>query len=393
MVLKDKKIVLGVTGGIAAYKACELARMLKKEGAFVRCVMTDAARKFITPLSLETLSCNPVSYDLFPAAGGGGINHIDLAQSDLIVIAPATANIIGKLAGGIADDLLTTVVMASKAPVLLAPAMNEWMYENPAVAENIERLKKRGFRFVGPESGELACGREGTGRLAELEDIVEAMREALSKRDMAAEKVLVTAGATREALDPVRFLSNASSGRMGYSMARAARRRGAEVVLVSGHSVLPEPPGVSVVRVVSAEEMMEAAIRYFPQSTVVIMAAAVSDFRPVKAHAKKMKKAEAVLTAALERTPDILKEMGKKRKGQFLVGFALETEDLVKNASAKLKEKNLDMVVANSPAGFDSETNEVTIIDRGGKVDVLLPMGKGEIAERILDRVVSMKAR
>lgn len=393
MILKNKKIILGVTGGVAAYKACELARLLKKDGADVWCVLTEAATKFITPLSLEVLSGNPASCDLFSASSSSGINHIKFAQtSDLIAIAPATANVIGKIAGGIADDLLTTVVMASRSPVVIAPAMNEVMYESPAVAENIERLKKRGFRFVGPESGELACGFEGKGRLAKLEDIMEAMREALSKKDLTGEKVLVTAGATRESLDPVRFLSNASSGRMGYAIARAARRRGAEVVLISGPSFLPEPPGVSVVRVLSAEEMMDAAIRYFPQSTVVVMAAAVSDFRPRTSHPKKMKKGEASLTVELDRTPDILLEMGKKKKGHFLVGFALETEDQLENAKAKLREKNLDMVVANSPVAFNSETNEVTVIDRKGRVESLPPMDKNEIAEKILDKVATLKA-
>jgi len=392
MVLSGKNIIIGVTGGIAAYKACEIIRELKKEGAEVWPVMTEKATRFITPLTLETLAKNPVSYDLFSLTPSSGIGHIELARkADLLLIAPATANIIGKISCGIADDFLTTVTMAASAPVVIAPAMNEMMYENPAVSENIGKLKKRGFRFVGPCLGELACGWEGKGRMADVLDIVEAVKESLTAKDLAGEKVLVTAGATREAIDPVRFISNPSSGRMGYALARAAKRRGAEVVLISGPSFLPDPPGITVARVVSAEEMMDAAIKHFPQSTVVIMAAAVSDFRPTKTHSKKVKKVEATLTIELEQTPDILREMGRKKKGQFLVGFALETENLVPNATEKLREKNLDMVVANGPMALDSDFNEITIIDRTEKAESLLTATKEEISEIILDKIAALK--
>lgn len=394
MVLKNKNIILGITGGIAAYKALELTRLLKKEGADVWPIMTGSAKKLITPLSFESLAGNPVLDDLFAPPEGSRISHIELTdRADLVVIVPATANIIGKIASGIADDALTTVVMATGARVLVAPAMNHRMYENPIVQGNIEKLKANGYCFVGPSEGELACGWEGKGRLAPLEEIMDGIEECLSKKDLEGEKVLVTAAPTREAIDPVRFVSNASSGRMGYALAKAAKRRGAEVVLVSGPSNLPVPPGVTFVRVTTAAEMGDAAISYFPQSTVVIMAAAVADYRPVKTHPTKVKKEKASLAIELERTQDILKDMGAKRNGQFLVGFALETEDAVENASRKLKEKNLDMVVANSPMGLSSETNQVTVIDRENNVEALPPLLKEEVAEKILDRIVKLKAR
>jgi phosphopantothenoylcysteine decarboxylase/phosphopantothenate--cysteine ligase len=392
VVIKDKNIVLGVTGGIAAYKALELTRLLKKEGAVVWPLMTNSATKFISPLSFETIAGKPVLYDLFAPTGGSGISHIELAdRADLLVIAPATANIIGKIASGIADDLLSTVVMATGAKVLIAPAMNHRMYENPIVKGNIEKLKDGGYSIVGPAEGELACGWEGKGRLAPLDEIMDGIEECLSKKDLTGEKVLVTAGSTREAIDPIRFVTNASSGRMGYALAKAAKRRGAEVVLVSGPSTLPVPSGVTFVKVTTADEMGEAATRYFPQSTVVVMAAAVSDYRPVKSYPTKVKKEDGSLTIELERTQDILKEMGMKRNGQVLVGFALETEDVVNNASKKLGEKNLDMVVANSPKGLSSETNQVTVIDREKNVESLPLLLKQEVAERILDRVVELK--
>ncbi len=392
MVIRDKNIILGVTGGIAAYKALELTRLLKKEGAVVWPIMTESAKKLISALSFETLAGNPVFDDLFRPTGGTGISHIELAdRADLIVIVPATANIIGKIASGIADDTLTTVVMATGARVLIAPAMNHRMYENPIVKGNIEKLKAQGYCIVGPGEGELACGWEGKGRLAPIEEIMDGVGECLSTKDLAGEKVLVTAASTREAIDPVRFISNASSGRMGYALAKAALRRGAEVVLVSGPSALPVPPGVTFVGVTTASEMGEASIRYFPQSTIVVMAAAVADYRPVKRHPTKVKKVSSLLTIELERTQDILKEMGSKRNGQFLVGFALETEDVVDNASRKLKEKNLDMVVANSPRGLSSDTNQVTVIDRENNVEAMPPLLKEEVADRILDRIVKLK--
>lgn len=392
MILKDKKIALGVTGAISAYKALELTRLLIKQEAVVWPVMTRSAKEFITPLSLSTLAKNPVSTELFELAEGSRISHIDLAQSaDLILVAPATANIIGKVANGIADDLLSTVISATTAPVLLAPSMNCRMWENPIVAENVERLKRHGYFFVGPDEGDLACGYEGRGRLSSVSDIMDAAEYALSDKDLKGEKVLVSAGPTREAIDPVRYISNASSGRMGYALAKAARRRGAEVVLISGPSSLPRPSDITFVPVVSAEEMYDACIRYYPQSTLVIMAAAVADYRPKKTYPTKMKKDATSLTLEMERTADVLKYMGNKKKDQFLVGFALETENLEENAKKKLGEKNLDLVIANSPVGLDSMLNQVTIINKDNDIEVLPPLPKDEVADRILDNVVKLK--
>lgn len=392
MILKDKKIALGVTGAISAYKSLELTRLLIKQEAVVWPVMTRSAKEFITPLSLSTLARNPVSTELFELAEGSRISHIDLAQSaDLVLVAPATANIIGKVANGIADDLLSTVISATTAPVLLAPSMNCRMWENPIVAENVERLKRHGYFFVGPDEGDLACGYEGRGRLSSVSDIMDAAEYALSDKDLKGEKVLVSAGPTREAIDPVRYISNASSGRMGYALAKAARRRGAEVVLISGPSSLPRPSDITFVPVVSAEEMYDACIRYYPQSTLVIMAAAVADYRPKKTYPTKMKKEATSLTLEMERTADVLKYMGNKKKDQFLVGFALETENLEENAKKKLGEKNLDLVIANSPVGLDSTLNQVTIINKDNDIEVLPPLPKDEVADRILDNVVKLK--
>lgn len=390
MILKNKKITLGVTGAISAYKALELTRLLIREGAEVRPVMTKSAAEFITPLSLSTLACCQVSTGLFDLTNETRISHIDLAQtSDLIIVAPATANIIGKAANGLADDLLSTVLMAAKAPVLMAPSMNSQMWANPVVQANIKKLEKLGYLFVGPSEGELACGYPGKGRLAPVEEILEAAREALSPKDLKGEKVLVTAGPTRESIDPVRYVSNASSGKMGYAIARAARRRGAEVVLVSGPSYLPVPTGVTFVPVRTAEEMLDACVRYFPQSTLVIMAAAVADYRPTKSYPSKVKKDAKFLSIEMERTQDVLKHLGSRKKpGQTLIGFALETDSMEENARKKLKEKNLDFVVANTPAGLDSDTNTVTIIGQSGKDERLPVLSKEEIADRILDRAV-----
>lgn len=392
MNIKEKRIVLGVTGAISAYKALELTRLLVKADATVWPIMTASAREFIAPLSLSTLAKNPVFTDMFELTGNSKIGHIELAQNtDLIIVAPATANLIGKVASGIADDLLTTVIAAASAPVLIAPSMNTRMWDNPIIKSNIEKLRDFGYNFIGPDEGELACGYEGKGRLAKVEDILEAAEEALTVKDLKGQKVLVTAGPTREAIDPVRYVSNASSGRMGYAIAKAARRRGAEVVLVSGPSPLPKPAGITFVPVVSAEEMHDACIRYYPQSTLVIMAAAVADYRPVKSYPTKVKKDAKSLTLEMERTSDVLKYMGKKKKDQVLVGFALETENLEENARKKLTEKNLDLVVANYPAGLDSDFNQVTIINRDGKAEVLPALAKDEVADRILDKVVGLK--
>ncbi|MBI5681967.1 MAG: bifunctional phosphopantothenoylcysteine decarboxylase/phosphopantothenate--cysteine ligase CoaBC, partial [Deltaproteobacteria bacterium] len=361
--------MLGITGGIAAYKALELTRLLNKKGANVHPVMTKSAAEFITALSFQTLSKNPVYTELFDANREASIRHIEIAEkSDLIIIAPATANIIGKAANGIADDLLTTIIMASKCPKLFAPAMNVNMYENPIVQKNISRLKRVGYLFIGPEEGELACGYGGKGRLASLEDIIEAAEECLSVKDMKGQKVLVTAGPTREAIDPVRFISNPSSGKMGYAIARAAKKRGAEVVLVSGPSYLKPPSGVTFVNVTTADEMSDVSMRHYPQSTIVIMAAAVADFRPNVSRSRKVKKEDSGLTIELERTQDILQEMGNKKRGQFLVGFALETDDIINNAKRKLLDKHIDLIVANAPSGFDKDVNQVMIIEKSGGV-------------------------
>lgn len=394
MILKDRKIVLGVTGAISAYKALELTRLLIKQEAVVWPVMTRSANEFITPLSLSTLAKNPVSTELFELTEGTKISHIELAQKpDLIMVAPATANFIGKVASGIADDLLTTVVAAAGKPVLIAPSMNVKMWENPIVQSNVKKLKEHGYHFVGPVEGELACGVEGCGRLASLDEIMDAAEIALSPKDLRGERVLVTAGPTREAIDPVRFVSNASSGRMGYALAKEARRRGAEVVLISGPSPLPKPPGVTFVQVTSAEEIYDACIRYYPQSTLVIMSAAVADYKPKKSYPTKVKKEADTLTLEMDRTQDVLKSLGKRKKEQFLVGFALETENLEDNARKKLKEKNLDLVVANYPTGLDSEFNQVTVITKENELEVFPPLRKEEVAERIFDKVIREKSR
>lgn len=396
--LKGKTIILGVTGGIAAYKAVELLRLLTKAGANVHVIMTKGAMEFITPLTFQTLSMNPVSTSLFNLLSEREIGHITLAdRADLIIIAPATANIVGKLANGIADDMLTTTVMASKAPLLIAPAMNVNMYQNPAYKENEAKLKGRGVLFVEPARGLLACGWEGEGKLQEPQVIFEEALTTLAPKDLAGEKVLVTAGPTREEIDPVRFISNYSSGKMGYAIARAARRRGAEVTLVSGPTSLDEPYGVAVKQVVSACEMREAVVAKALGSTIIFKAAAVADYRPALRADVKIKKTKAPKALELIRNPDILEELGKSKGEHILVGFAAETGDLLQNAGKKLAEKNLDMVVANdvsqAGAGFDVDTNIVKLLFKGGRVDELPIMGKEDLAEIILDRVVEMKVK
>jgi len=389
MSLKDKHIILGVTGGIAAYKALELTRLIIKAGGSVWPVMTASATEFIRPLTFATLAGNAVSTGLFD---GSGEDHIALAKrADLVIVAPATANMIGKVASGIADDLLSTVIMATGAPVLFAPAMHTGMYENPIVQGNIDKLTKVGYRFVGPDEGDLASGEEGMGRLSDPDVILEAAITSLSPQDLTDEIVLVTAGPTREAIDPIRFLSNRSSGRMGYAIAQAARRRGAAVTLVSGPSPLPPPEGVTVVSVTTAAEMAEAVLSHYPSSTIVIMAAAVSDFRPRSAAEQKIKKGGAPSTLELEATEDILSEMGRRREGQFLVGFALETENLVENAKGKLTDKGLDLIAANDTDGLDGPSNRITLIGRDGVVKELPLLSKEATAGALLDRVREMK--
>jgi phosphopantothenoylcysteine decarboxylase/phosphopantothenate--cysteine ligase len=396
--LKGKKIVLGVTGGIAAYKAAELVRELVRSGAEVFVVMTRGAQEFITPLTLQTLSGNKVATELFSLVEESEIGHISLAdRADILVIAPATANIIGKIAGGIADDMLSTVVMATQAPVLLAPAMNVHMWENTITQENIQKLRARGYHFIDPEAGELACGYEGKGRLAELPAIVEEVQTLLSPKDYSGETLLVTAGPTEEPIDPVRFLSNRSSGKMGFAVSRAARRRGAQVTLVSGPTALTPPPHVRFVPVRTAAQMREAVLENLQAASILVMAAAVSDFRPQGIREEKIKKSKANLTLPLELNPDILYEAGQKKGTRLLIGFAAETHDLLQNAQQKLAEKNLDLIVANDVsvpgAGFAVDTNIVKLIDRRGNIEELPLMGKEEVADLILDRMVKLRTQ
>ncbi len=390
--LAGKRIVLGVTGGIAAYKAVELCRLFVKAGAQVRVIMTDAAKEFVSPLTFGTVSGNQVHSSLFAVMEHYSVTHVGLAEeADLFVIAPATANCVGKIASGIADDLLTTTVLAASCPVLLAPAMNVRMYDNRATQANLQKLAVLGYHTVGPESGELACGDYGRGRMAQPENIFSAA-VLLFKRESywQGQRILVTAGPTREALDPVRYLSNHSSGKMGYAIAHAAALAGAEVVLVSGPTALAKPPGVKVVDVISAEEMRDAVLSFFPQTDVVIKAAAVADYRPSAASLQKIKKG-GDMSLALVKNPDILAELGRIKEHQFLAGFAAETEDVRSNALVKLKNKNLDMIAANDlsqpGAGFDVDTNVVRLIFKDGTEKQLPKMAKSKVAEEILSEI------
>jgi phosphopantothenoylcysteine decarboxylase/phosphopantothenate--cysteine ligase len=396
--LKGKKILLGVTGGIAAYKTAGLTRDFIKGGADVKVVMTSNATKFISPLTLQTLSGNPVYTDMFSLTEDWEIGHISLADyPDIIVVAPATANIIGKAAAGIADDLLTSLIMATTKPILFCPAMNSNMYQNAAVKENMEKLASRGYILMGAAEGELACGTEGPGRLPPLQDIIEEVESALTEKDLIGENVLVTAGPTQEALDPVRFISNHSSGKMGYALAVMARRRGAKVTLISGPTDLPAPCGVERIPVRSAVEMRDAVMKSMRKATVIIKAAAVADYRPASQSDSKIKKKEGPLTLTLERNPDIIAEAGRTKGKRVLVGFAMETENLVENAKTKLKSKNMDLVVGNDlstpDAGFRADTNIVKIIDRSGRVESLPLLDKREVADRILDRIKTLRKK
>lgn len=395
--LKDRRIVLGVTGGIAVYKACDLASRLVKRGAQVRVVLTEHACRFVPPLTFETLTGNPACVDMFGPRGG--MDHISLAKwGELFVIAPATANCIAKLAGGIADDLLTTTALAMNGPVLIAPAMNANMYRHPATQQNLELLRQRGVCTVGPESGRLACGDDDIGRMSEPEAIDEAADALLNVcRDLEGKKVLVTAGPTVERIDPVRYITNRSSGKMGYALAEAARDRGADVVLVSGPVHLDRPRGVEVVDIESSAELCEAVLSRGPWMDVVIQAAAPADFRPASYSEQKIKKTGEGLALRLENTTDIAAELGRrKRAGQVLVAFAAETSNLLENAGAKLAKKNADLIVANdvsrSDAGFGVDTNAVTLITRGEPEELPL-MSKRETADAILDRVALLIGR
>jgi phosphopantothenoylcysteine decarboxylase/phosphopantothenate--cysteine ligase len=390
-VLRNKSVLLGITGGVSAYKSIDLTRRLREEGALVTVIMTEAAKNFVTPLSLEVASQNKLYADLF----ADPLAHTSLpAAADLMVIAPATANIIGKFAHGVADDLLTLSFLSFKGKVVIAPAMNWRMYENPVFRRNLETLLNLGIIQVGPEKGSLACGEEGIGRMAEVPDIIEAAKGALTIKDLADEKIIVTAGPTREYLDPVRFLSNRSSGKMGYALARAALRRGAQVSLISGPASLPQPKGVTLISVDTAEDMHSAVNRELASSTILIMSAAVSDFMPAEKSAEKMKKS-GKLSLALISTPDILSAVGKKKDRPFVVGFSAETGQKLDKARKKLKDKNMDLIVFNdvteAGSGFDVDTNKVVLIDE--KKESRLPLlDKDAVADAILDRIVRLRA-
>jgi phosphopantothenoylcysteine decarboxylase/phosphopantothenate--cysteine ligase len=395
--VSGKRVLLGVTGSIAAYKATDILRRLTEQGAEVRVVMTKNATRFISPLTFAALSGKPVLCDEFQDWEQNSIGHMDVAShQDLALIAPATANVIGKVAAGIADDALTTTLMAVECPVVMAPAMNDRMYRNPVLRKNIQFLKEQGVRFIEPGTGPLACGTVGRGRLADTESIIREISSMFLPQDLAGITILVTAGPTREQIDRVRFISNPSSGKMGYALAAAARDRGAAVVLISGPSHLPSPYGIKVIRVLSADDMYRAVMEHVEGKQVVIMAAAVSDFKPAYSTDHKIKKHEAPTTLQLEPTRDILLEISKTAGTRFLVGFAAETDNVYHNAVKKLKEKKLDMIVANdlakAGAGFDTDTNSVTIIDRTEKSMELPVMHKSEIAAHILDKIVELKA-
>jgi len=388
--LLDKNILLGVTGCIAAYKSAEIVRLLVREGADVRVVMTQNAARFISGMTLKTLSGSPVITDLF--AYESGIEHIEQTDwADLFAIAPATANVIGKLASGIGDDALTTMALAFDRRFVIAPAMNSKMYSNPIVLGNIKALKSHGYEFTGPASGPLACGMEGKGRMSEPAEVVNAIISALYKKDLTGRHILVTAGPTREDIDPVRFIGNRSSGKMGYAIAREAARRGAFVTLISGPTSLEEPAETEVINVSNAGEMNEEVMQKADKADAVIMAAAVSDYRPAVYSSQKIKKESETLTLELQKTADIIKELGSRKRRNLLVGFAAETENLIENASKKLREKNLDIIVANpvgkEGVGFEVDINRVLIIDAQGIIMETPETTKDEVAGNIIDVV------
>lgn len=399
------RIALGVSGGIAAYKAAELVRLLQDQGVEVQVVMTRSAREFVAPLTFAALTGRKVITEMFEEGGGAAnvesaIEHIAVAQSiEALVVAPATANVLAKFAHGIADDFLSTLALATKVPIILAPAMNVNMWEHPATQKNVEELRARGARIIEPEAGYLACGMTGAGRLAAVELIAKTVLETLGIRDdLRNETVLVTAGPTEEALDAVRYISNRSSGKMGYALAEASRRRGARVVLVSGPTHLAPPPGVTFESVKTAEEMAQAVSRQLGNLSVLLMAAAVADFRPVHANTGKIKKDGGAPVVEFEPTRDILAEVAQRRRpGQLVVGFAAETDHLVENAAKKLHDKRLDLIVANDVtqdgAGFDSDTNIVTLLFPDGRCKPLERMSKLDVAHRILDEVVNLRTR
>ncbi|MCL5061949.1 MAG: bifunctional phosphopantothenoylcysteine decarboxylase/phosphopantothenate--cysteine ligase CoaBC [Nitrospiraceae bacterium] len=396
--LKDRSILLGITGSVAAYKSIELIKGLRHEGASVKVVMTEASKRFITPLSIELATESPIE----PASGNSvycdmfdsPLSHVSLpADADLFVVAPATANIIGKYANGIADDLLSTALLAFNGKVIIAPAMNWRMYENPVFQKNLQYLVSIGVKTVGPERGSLACGEEGIGRMADIEKIMEAIRTALSKQDIAGEKVLVTAGPTREDIDPVRYISNKSSGKMGYAIAKIAKRRGADVTLISGPVAIKPPDGVDVINVETANEMHAAVMDNISRSSIFVMSAAVADFMPAESKGRKIEKKEG-LSLDLIKTGDILEDAGRLKNKPFIVGFAAETGQRLDRARKKLVDKNIDVIVFNDVSkkgsGFDVDTNEVVIIDK--KAEKRLPlMSKDDVAIALFDRIIELK--
>nr|WP_207289674.1 bifunctional phosphopantothenoylcysteine decarboxylase/phosphopantothenate--cysteine ligase CoaBC [Senegalia massiliensis] len=391
--LDGKNVVLGVTGGIAVYKACDIVSRLRKLKANVDVIMTNSATKFVSPLTFSSMSQNPVTESMFKEPQQWDIEHISLAQkADVFLVAPATANIIGKVANGIADDMLSTTIMATKAKVIFAPAMNTGMYLNPIFQENMEKLKKLGYEFISPGEGRLACGDIGPGKLADPQQIVQYVEEYLNlNKDLLGKKILVTAGPTIESIDPVRYLTNHSSGKMGYKIAEMAEKRGADVVLISGPTHLDKPKNVKVIDIMSTEEMYEQVLKYFNDSDILIKSAAPSDYRPVKYSDSKLKKSNEDLDIKFVRNPDILKKCGEIKKEQKIIGFAAESNDLEKYALEKLKKKNLDMIVANDiskkESGFKSDNNKVILFKNDGSKDEYPLMRKEDLANIILDNI------
>jgi phosphopantothenoylcysteine decarboxylase/phosphopantothenate--cysteine ligase len=399
MSLKNKKVLVGLTGGIACYKVPYLIRSLRKADAEVRVIMTDAATRFITPLTLETVSDNPVATGMFPDREFVATRHIDLAEwPDLVVIAPATANFLGKAASGICDDLLTTIICATQRVVLVAPAMNPGMWQHRPTQRNVAYLKEIGYEFIGPATGKMACDHWGEGRMVEPDQIFEAIqnhfKSGSKKKALTGKRILVTAGPCREPLDPVRYISNRSSGKMGFALAEAAAEMGAEVTLISGPTALPVPSRVELKAVETTREMYEAVSKRFARTDCVIMAAAPADFEPARTFPHKIKKNAKGLSLEFKPTVDILRSLGERKKHQLLVGFALETENGVANARKKLKEKNLDLIVLNSPndpqSGFESDTNQVTVIHPGKKPQNLPLMSKHELAVRLIRLIADL---
>lgn len=397
MRLAGKTVVLCVTGGIAAYKAADLTSKLRQAGAAVRVLMTESATQFISPMTFETLSGYRAVVDTFDRNFAWEVEHISLAKAaDVFVIAPATANVIAKAAHGIADDMVTTTLLATKAPVVIAPAMNTGMYDNPVTQQNLQTLRERGFHIIDPAAGRLACGDSGRGKLPDTPTLMHGIEKALTPQDLRGQRVLVTAGPTQEAMDPVRFLSNHSTGKMGYAVAARAAMRGADVTLVSGPTALDTPEGVQRVDIVSARDMYDAVISRADRQDMIIKAAAVGDYRPAETASEKLKKGEGEMTVALARNPDILAELGRrKHPGQLLCGFAMETQNLLDNAADKLSRKNCDMLVANSlrdkGAGFGTDTNVATLLFADGRRETPPLMSKEDLADVILDRLLAME--